>query len=180
MCLKKYIENYPSSWKWFLDSYLRTESRWKIYSAVPVWSTALPAAFYKECLDAWSSLNKRDVVTYQDLMNQVTWNRRNILSEGKSLLITLFCINGELLRLATWFLRIAVFSICVDEDDKFYCKGKCFSWAVCSKRKCLLFVSKWRNNSSSRCYFLTQRIFLSQRIASHCSSQISREIPYAF
>lgn len=36
MCLKKYIENYPSSWKWFLDSYLRTESRWKIYSAVPV------------------------------------------------------------------------------------------------------------------------------------------------
>ena len=87
MCLKKYIEDYPSSWKLFLDSYLhKIGGRFILQcqfdlSKLPL---ALPV-FYKECLDAWSSLNKRDVITYQDIMNQVIWNHRNILSEGKSL-----------------------------------------------------------------------------------------------
>ena len=33
---------------------------------------ALPV-FYSECLDAWSFLVKRNVVTYEDVMNQVIW-----------------------------------------------------------------------------------------------------------
>lgn len=41
--------------------------------------------FYKDCLDAWSTLTRKEVYSYEDIMNQLVWNKKYILSEGKSL-----------------------------------------------------------------------------------------------
>ena len=35
-------------------------------------------AFYKECLDAWATLNELSVLSYEDVVNQVIWNNKNI------------------------------------------------------------------------------------------------------
>ena len=34
--------------------------------------------FYKECLDAWATLNEVSVLSYEDLVNQILWNNKNI------------------------------------------------------------------------------------------------------
>ena len=87
ICLKKYIDNYVSSWKFFLDHYLgKIGGRFVLKCQfdtrkLPV---ALPV-FYRDCLDARSFLVKRNVVSYEDVMNQVIWNNKNILSQKKSI-----------------------------------------------------------------------------------------------
>jgi len=43
------------------------------------------SGFYKDCLDAWSSLTRKEVYSYEDTVNQFVWNNKYILSEGKSL-----------------------------------------------------------------------------------------------
>ena len=35
-------------------------------------------SFYKECLDAWATLNEVSVLSYEDVVNQVIWNNKNI------------------------------------------------------------------------------------------------------
>ena len=65
ICLK-YIDDYVSPWKFFLDHCLgKIGGRFVLKCQfdtrkLPV---ALPV-FYKDCLDAWSFLVKRNVVTY--------------------------------------------------------------------------------------------------------------------
>ena len=34
--------------------------------------------FFKECLDAWASLNEVSVLSYEDVVNQIIWNNKNI------------------------------------------------------------------------------------------------------
>ena len=34
--------------------------------------------FYKECLDAWAMLNEISVLSYEDVVNQILWNNKNI------------------------------------------------------------------------------------------------------
>ena len=34
--------------------------------------------FYKECLDAWSRLNKYDALSYEGVANQVIWDKKHI------------------------------------------------------------------------------------------------------
>ena len=41
--------------------------------------------FYTDCLDAWSLLTRKEVHSYEDIMNQFVWNNKDILSESKSL-----------------------------------------------------------------------------------------------
>ena len=31
--------------------------------------------FYKDCLDAWSILTEKEVCLYEDIMNQLLWNK---------------------------------------------------------------------------------------------------------
>ena len=87
MCLKKYIDDYTSPWKSFLRNYLEKVGGKFIFQChfdcrnLPIF---MPG-FYKDCLDAWSSLTRQEVYSYEDIMNQVVWNNRYILSEGKSL-----------------------------------------------------------------------------------------------
>ena len=35
--------------------------------------------FYKECLDAWSRLNKQNIISCEDAANQVIWNNKHII-----------------------------------------------------------------------------------------------------
>lgn len=62
MCVKKYVENYLSPWKYVLDFYLKKVGgkfllqcnfdSWKLSITLPV--------FYTECLQAWSSMTNYD------------------------------------------------------------------------------------------------------------------------
>ena len=89
---KKYIDDYVSPWKFFLDHYLG-EIGGRFVLKCQFDTRKLPVAlpvFYKDCFDAWSFLVKRNVATYEDVMNQVIWNNKNILSQGKSIYQQLF------------------------------------------------------------------------------------------
>ena len=87
MCLKKYIEDYTSPWKIFLSYYLEKVGGKFILQChfdcrnLPI---SMPG-FYKDCLDAWSTLTRKEVHSYEDIMNQFVWNKKYNLSEGKSL-----------------------------------------------------------------------------------------------
>ena len=34
--------------------------------------------FYKECFDAWATLNEVPVLSYKDVVNQIIWNNKNV------------------------------------------------------------------------------------------------------
>ena len=40
-------------------------------------------ALYKECLDAWSVLNQSAVSSYEDVVQQVIWNNKDITVEQR-------------------------------------------------------------------------------------------------
>ena len=67
--LKKYIEDYNSSWKYVLDTVLgKVGGKFILYCnfdtcKLPIY---LPN-FYKECLDAWSVLNTTKVTSTMTL-----------------------------------------------------------------------------------------------------------------
>ena len=112
MCLKKYLEDSISSWKFFLDYYLDKVGGKFILkcqfdtSKLPIY---LPS-FYKDCLDAWAILSKTEVVKNEDIMNQVIWNNKNLLSQGKSIYQPLFhkcgiIKIGDLISKGGFFLK---------------------------------------------------------------------------
>ena len=92
MCLKKYVEEHESPWKNALDFYLaKVGGKFLLHCNFD--SRRLPIflpAYYKECLDAWSSVNNYDSVSYEGIMNQIIWNNKHILSEGKSFFSAFF------------------------------------------------------------------------------------------
>ena len=56
LCLKKYLEDYPSPWKFFLDERLLSVGR-KFALHCNLDTTKLLVVlppFYKQCFDAWS------------------------------------------------------------------------------------------------------------------------------
>ena len=82
MVLKKYAdEEYHSSWKITLDYFLSGVGGMFILHCnfdtkkLPIY---LPP-FYKECLDSWSRLNKQNILSYEDVANQVIWNNKHII-----------------------------------------------------------------------------------------------------
>ena len=87
ICLKKYIEDDVCSWKFFLDHYLEIVGG-KFILHCQFDTRKLPISlpvFYKDCLEAWSSLTNKEVNSYEDIMSQVVWNNKHILCQGKSL-----------------------------------------------------------------------------------------------
>ena len=98
ICLKKYIEDYVSPWKILLDCYLGNVGG-KFILKCQFDTCKLPRSlpvFYKDCFDAWSFLAKTDIVTYGDIMNQVIWSNKNILSQGKTIYQPLFHKCGRM------------------------------------------------------------------------------------
>ena len=73
----------------------------------------LPAyipTFYKECLNVCSELKNSNVVSYEDVIDQIIWNNRNIVIEKQSLFENiLFCQGivkiGDLLSNTGKFLQ---------------------------------------------------------------------------
>ena len=80
LCIKKYLDNYPASWKLFLNFYLKNVGGKFLfhcnfdYRKLPV---AVPE-FYKKCIQTWSSLNENNPSTTKDVANQILWNNRFI------------------------------------------------------------------------------------------------------
>ena len=86
MVLKNYAdEENHSSWKITLDYFLSgvggkliLHCNFDTKKKLPVY---LPP-FYKECLDAWSRLNNDNILSYEDVANQVIWNsKHNIIKK---------------------------------------------------------------------------------------------------
>jgi len=94
MALKKYFADGNSSWKAILDEFLCNVGR-KFILFCDFDTRKLPAyipAFYKECLDAWSELKTSNVVSYEDVIDQIIWNNKNIVVDKQSLFEKhLFC-----------------------------------------------------------------------------------------
>ena len=68
------------------------------------------SAFYKECLDAWSELQNSNVVSYEDVIDQIIWSNKNIVADKQSLFEKhLFCQGivkiGDLLSSTGKFLQ---------------------------------------------------------------------------
>ena len=80
LCIKKYLDNYPAGWKFFLNFYLKNVGD-KFLFHYNFDYRKLPFAvseFYKECIQIWSSLNENNPSTPKDVANQILWNNRFI------------------------------------------------------------------------------------------------------
>jgi len=78
ICLKKFLEDSPSSWKMILEELLSPvggrfvlhcnfdTTKLKIY---------LPT-YYKECLNAWAVLNAKTPNSAQEVVNEIIWNNK--------------------------------------------------------------------------------------------------------
>ena len=76
MCLKKFLQDYPSSWKTILGKILSpVGGRFLLYCNFNTakLKTSLPA-YYMECLDAWSELNRKTPNSSHEVINEIIWN----------------------------------------------------------------------------------------------------------
>ena len=73
ICLKKFLEDYPSTWKSILNNFFLPVGGSLVlhcnFDTVKL-KTQLPK-YYKECFDAWSGLNSSTPVTFNDIMNEI-------------------------------------------------------------------------------------------------------------
>ena len=114
VCLKKYTEDYASPWKNFLDFYLEKVGG-KFLLQCNFDSRKLPVSlpvYYRECFDAWSFItilvSACDPVSYEDIMNQIIWNNKHILSDGKSSFREFF-YNQEIVKVGDLVSKEHVF-----------------------------------------------------------------------
>ena len=70
--------------------------------------------YYKECLDAWTSMHNYESVSHEGIMNQIIWNNKHILSEGKSFFSTFFFYNHGIIKMGDL----------VSKDRTFFKSGK--------------------------------------------------------
>ena len=110
MCVKKYVENYESPWKYVLDFYVEKVGGKFLFQCSfdhRTLSITRPI-FYRECLQAWSSMTNYDSSSYEGIMNQIIWNNKYILSEGKSIFQSVF-YNIGILKVGDLVSREGVF-----------------------------------------------------------------------
>ena len=78
LCLKKYLEDYPSPWKFFLDERLiSVGGKFVLHCNLDI--TKLPVMlppFCKQCFDAWSDLNNKLPLSFQEIVNEIIWNNK--------------------------------------------------------------------------------------------------------
>ena len=86
VCIKRYLDPYPAGWKMFLDSYLKNVGGKFLFHCnfdYKKLSITVPY-FYKECLISWSSLTENNPSTFEEIVNEVLWNNKNVCIENKS------------------------------------------------------------------------------------------------
>ena len=87
MVVKKYLDNSPTGWKNILSFHLRKVGGPFLFhcnfelDSLPL---DLPV-FHRNCLDAWSSINKSSLATSKQIANQILWNNKFIRIEKKTL-----------------------------------------------------------------------------------------------
>ena len=87
ICIKRYLSPDPSSWKLFLDFYLKKVGGKFLlycnfnYTKLPI---ILPE-FYKECVVAWTLLSEDNPSSSSEIANQVIWNNQFICIGSKSI-----------------------------------------------------------------------------------------------
>ena len=85
-CLKKYLEDYPSPWKFFLDERLLSVGGKFVlhcnFDTTEVRVT-LPL-FYEKCFDSWSDMNNNTPLSFQEVANQIVWNNKFLCVDKKS------------------------------------------------------------------------------------------------
>jgi len=136
VCVKKYVEIYESPWKYVLDFYLKKVGGKFLFECNfdnRTLSITLPI-FYRECLQALSSITNYDSSSYEGLMNQIIWNNKYILSEGKSIFQSVF-YNLGILKVGDLVSKEGVFL----KSDKILKSSfsPCYSFALMGVFGCL-------------------------------------------
>ena len=86
-CLKKFLEDYQSTWKTILDKLLSpVGGRFVLHCNFHTskLKISLPD-YYKECFDAWSDLNGKTPTCYREIINELIWNNRFLCHDKKSM-----------------------------------------------------------------------------------------------
>ena len=92
--LKKYLENYPSPWKFFLNERLLSVGG-KFVLDCNLEITKLTVTllfFYKQCFDAWFDLSNKIPLSFQEIVNEIIWNNKFLFQ-----LTTFYPINLQFL-----------------------------------------------------------------------------------
>ena len=89
MVVKKYLDNSPTGWKNILSFHLRKVSGpFLCHCNFELDSLPLDLPiFYRNCLDAWSSINKSSPATSKQIANQILWNNKFIHIEKNHFII---------------------------------------------------------------------------------------------
>ena len=98
ICIKKYLEDYRSPWKFFLEE--RLSSVGGSFALHCNFNTSkllvkLPP-FYKQCFDAWSDLNTKAPTSLQEVVNEIIWNNKFLCVNNKSVFRRVFFSMGLL------------------------------------------------------------------------------------
>ena len=84
--LKKYLEDYPSPWKFFLDERLLSVGGKFVlhcnFDTTKLRVTSPP--FNEKCFDSWSDMNKNTPLSFQEVANQIVWNNKFLCVDKKS------------------------------------------------------------------------------------------------
>lgn len=100
MALKKYFGDGNSSWKNILDEFLCNVGRkFILFVTSTLVNSRYIAAFSKERFDACSQLKNSNVVSYENVIDQIIWNNTNIVDNQFPRNIYFL---RELLKLGTW------------------------------------------------------------------------------
>ena len=86
ICIKKYLEDYKSPWKAFLNEILIPVVGKLILHCnfdTSKLSIYLPS-FYEQCFDAWSEVNARTPSLLHEIANEVSWNNKLLCINKKS------------------------------------------------------------------------------------------------
>ena len=87
MCLKKYHEDYKSSWKLFLNFYLHNVGGPFLLQCnydTASFAKNIPK-FYTECLKEWETYQQKQISASSHILDQIIWNNKFIKIGGRSL-----------------------------------------------------------------------------------------------
>ena len=88
ICIKKYLEDYRSPGKFFLEERLSSVGASFAlhcnFNTSKLLATLPP--FDKQCFDAWSDLNTKVPTSLQEVVNEIIWNNKFLRVNNKSVL----------------------------------------------------------------------------------------------
>ena len=86
-CLKKFLEDYQSTWKTILEKLLSpVGGRFVLHCNFHTSKLKIsPPDYYKECFDAWSDLNGITPSSYREIINELIWNNQFLCYDKKSM-----------------------------------------------------------------------------------------------